>query len=298
MTARMRSISPIDLLLLTVMTIWGVNFTVVKVALGEMNPLAFNSLRFSLASLVLLVLTLLVSKSSTRVDRKTFARLFLIGAIGNGIYQIVFIFGIYMTLAGIASLILASTPIFVTIFNIALGIERIGVRGWVGILSSFVGIFLMVNIQSFGAAVSSGALVGDLLILVGTVCWALYTVLSRPMLSSINPVQFVAYTVALGTPVLIAVSVPSLVSQDFHAVSWIGWASLAFSSTLAIAFAYTVWYSGVREIGSTRTAVYSNLTPLVAVLFAWQVLGEQLLQRQVLGAGLVFIGIYLTRFSR
>jgi drug/metabolite transporter (DMT)-like permease len=295
MKIRVKRISAVDVLLLVVMVIWGVNLTVVKVSLREMDSLAFNSIRFSLAGMILLILAF--STGVTRLDRRTAARLFVIGLIGNGLYQVLFILGISMTMAGVTSLILASTPIFVSILNALIGVERIGIRVWGGVGSSFLGILLMINPGSLAEPVGLIFILGDLLILAATVCWAVYTVLSRPLLSSLSPLQFVAYTVALGTPFLVLVSIPSLMRQNFAAVSWLGWAGLVFSSTLAIGFAYVVWYSGVREIGSTRTAIYENLSPVVAVLFARQVLGESLLPTQLLGAVLVFLGIYLTRFS-
>ena len=296
MKIQVKSVSVVDALLLVVMVIWGVNFTVVKVVLKEMDSLAFNSIRFSVASVFLLVLVFLTGV--TQLDRRTIARLFVIGLVGNGLYQVFFILGIGRALAGVSSLILASTPIFVSILNALTGTERIRVRAWVGVCSSFLGILLMINLWSSSEVIGLTFVIGDLLILAATICWAIYTVLSRPLLSSLSPLQFVAYTVTLGTPFLVLVSIPSLVNQNFAAVSWLGWAGLIFSSTLAIAFAYVVWYSGVCEIGSTRTAIYENLSPVVAVLFAWQVLGERLLPTQLLGAALVFLGIYLTRFSQ
>ena len=294
MKIQVKSVSVVDALLLVVMVIWGVNFTVVKVALREMDSLAFNSIRFSLASAFLLVLVFLTGV--TQLDRRTIARLFIIGLVGNGLYQVFFILGIGRALAGVSSLILASTPIFVSILNVLTGAERIRIRAWVGVCSSFLGILLMINLWSLSEAIGLTFIIGDLLILAATICWAIYTVLSRPLLSSLSPLQFVAYTVTLGTPFLVLISIPSLVNQNWAAVSWLSWAGLIFSSTLAIAFAYVVWYSGVREIGSTRTAIYENLSPVVAVIFAWQVLGERLLSTQLLGAALVFLGIYLTRF--
>jgi drug/metabolite transporter (DMT)-like permease len=296
MTFSLKSVSVIDLLLLIVMTIWGLNLTVAKFALQEMNPLTFNSLRFAFASLVLLILTAL-SKSHSRLDRRTLAYLFLIGIIGNG-GQIAVILGLYRTLAIIAALILASTPIFVSILNEAFGTERLDTRGWVGVFASFLGIILMMNLDPLGREGFLWTLVGDLLVLVGTFCWALYTVLSRPILSSVRTLQFVTYTVALGTPLLLIVSIPSLVTQDFRTISWMGWTAVAFSSTLAVAFGYVVWYSGVRKIGSTRTAIYQNLTTLAAILFASQLLGERLFEKQIVGAALLFLGIYFTRFSK
>jgi drug/metabolite transporter (DMT)-like permease len=98
-------------------------------------------------------------------------------------------------------------------------------------------------------------------------------------------------------PFVVLVSILSLSNQDFGAVGWVSWAALFSSTTLAVVFSYMVWCTGVQEIGSTGTAMYQNLAPLMAVV-AWQVLGEKLFPTQVLGGTLVFLGIYLTRFSK
>ena len=63
----------------------------------------------------------------------------------------------------------------------------------------------------------------------------------------------------------------------------------------AIALAYLIWSYGVRRIGSTRTAIYSNITPIVALLVAWLGLGETPTLGQLAGAVVIFAGIYLVR---
>ncbi|MFI5449417.1 MAG: DMT family transporter [Candidatus Bathyarchaeia archaeon] len=138
---------------------------------------------------------------------------------------------------------------------------------------------------------------GDLLIVAGTVCWASYIALSKPILSSVSPLQFVTYTVILGSPIVIFASLPSLLSLDLRTVSWENWGIISYSALLSIGVAYTIWYSSVQRIGTARTAIYQNLVPLIAVVIAWQILGEQLLTRQLLGGAMIFLGIYLTRFS-
>jgi drug/metabolite transporter (DMT)-like permease len=59
--------------------------------------------------------------------------------------------------------------------------------------------------------------------------------------------------------------------------------------------AYLLWYHGVRHIGPTRTALYGQLQPVIAVLFAWAVLGEVPTVWQGLGAALVLAGLVLAR---
>jgi drug/metabolite transporter (DMT)-like permease len=66
---------------------------------------------------------------------------------------------------------------------------------------------------------------------------------------------------------------------------------------MAIALAYIIWNSGVSKVGGARTAVYSNLSPVIAAIFAWLTLGEAITTFMVVGAAMIFLGIYLTRKS-
>ena len=289
------SLSIIDILLVFVVVIWGVNFTLVKIALLEMNPLAFNCLRAIIASVFLIILSLL--KKNSRPNRRMFLQLLAIGLIGNGIYQVLFILGISRTAAGVTALILAATPIFVMIIDSSLQVEKVGHQEWIGVILSFVGIALMIHIESL-SSVGNTALAGDLFIVAGTVCWASYIAMSRPVLSSISPLQFVTYTVILGSPIVILASLPVLQSLDFYTITWENWVIVGYSAIFSIAVAYVLWYSSVQRIGTARTAIYQNLVPLIAVVVAWQILGEQLLARQFFGGVLIFLGVYLTRFSK
>jgi drug/metabolite transporter (DMT)-like permease len=72
---------------------------------------------------------------------------------------------------------------------------------------------------------------------------------------------------------------------------------MAGSSLLALAFAYMVWYTAVQKIGSSRTAVYSNLTPIVAMIVAAAWLGEQISGVQLLGTALILGGLAITRIQ-
>jgi drug/metabolite transporter (DMT)-like permease len=75
------------------------------------------------------------------------------------------------------------------------------------------------------------------------------------------------------------------------------WVLTILSSLLALAFAYMIWYTAVQRIGSSRTAIYSNLTPIVAMVVAAIWLGEHVGGAQVLGAVTILGGVFVTRLS-
>ena len=99
----------VGLVLLTL--IWGVNFAVIKVALDTFEPLAFNALRFPIAAFVLWI-GLRSQGPVPLPPREDLPRLILLGFLGNVVYQIFFIIGIDLTLAGNASLMLATVPVW------------------------------------------------------------------------------------------------------------------------------------------------------------------------------------------
>jgi len=286
--------SAIDITLIGMSFVWGVNFSVVKIALTDLSPLSFDSLRFGLASLFILTL-LWVLERDLSFRREDIGRLVLLGLIGNTIYQLLFINGIARTTAGNSSLILATTPIFVVLLSSVLDVERVERKIWYSIMLSFIGILLIVQGAGRTLTMTDQSWIGDLLILAGTICWSTYTVLSKPLLRRYTPLKLTAWTMVMGTPLLVLVSIPSLKEQNWGSVSMQGWLSLTYSFFFAIAIGYVIWYTGVSRIGSARTALYENLITVTALAVAWLFLSERMALLQVLGAALVLSSLYLAR---
>src|SRR3989337_1789378 len=287
--------SVIDIMLIGMCVVWGINFTVVKIALeANLSPLSFNSIRFSLASIFLLTV-LWIRERNLSIRRQDIGRLFLLGFIGNTAYQLLFIHGILRTTAGNSSLILATTPLFVAILSSVLLIEKIRRRIWYGVIISFIGIVLISVGAGKTPTIPSENWIGDLLILVGTICWSTYTVFSKPLLQHYSPLKLTTLTISMGTPLLVLVSIPSLAQQDWSAVSTQGWLSLAYSFCFAITIGYIVWYTGVNRIGNARTSLYENLVTVIAVIVAWIILSESMTPIQILGMAFVFLSLYLAQ---
>lgn len=289
--------SRIPVALPALVLIWGANFAVVKYALGDLRPLAFNSLRFLIASAVLGIF-LAAGRERVRVERRDWPAIVGLGLLGTTLYQALFIFGMDRTLAGNASLMLASGPVFTTLLSRVFRQERSSgvVLGGVGL--SLLGIVLVVLGGSKGVRFEAATLVGDLAILVAAAAWSGYTVGSTPLVHRYGVVPVTAATMWVGTLGLSLVSLPALLRQPWHAVGAGAWLALAYSGALGIATAYFLWYYSVRHIGATRTAVYTNFVPVVALLVAWLTLGEQPTALQLAGAAGILAGSALVHLGK
>lgn len=282
-----------DLLLLLMTVIWGSNFTAIKYSLEDLLPLSFNALRFTLASTLMLLLALR-SRKGLRVAPGDGKKLFGLGLLGNALYQSVFISGMAHTRAGNAALILATTPLFTAVLGRLRKHEFFTARGVAGLVLAFAGIVIIV-LSGRGEFSIGETVLGDSLLLISTICWSLYTVGSKNLIHTYGSMKATAIMMASGTPLLLLICTPTLIRQDWSRVRPLAIAGVIYSSVFAIAIAYVIWSYGVRKIGSTRTAIYSNITPIVALLVAWPALGESPTPGQLAGAVVIFAGVYLVR---
>lgn len=266
---------------------------VVKSALAEFHPLAFNGLRFSIAAALLLWLQW--RYEGLAVLRPVLPQVVAIGLIGNLCYQVLFIYGLDATQAAQAGLFTATTPLWVLVLAGVTGHDRFHPRVVFGLLIGAAGVVLLLWESFNGIAAGRQYWQGNLMLLAASASWAAYTVYSQPLLTRLRPLALTSATMTAGAIPLLVIALPEIARIQPRAVSLASWSGLAYSTLLALVFGYVAWSRGILAIGSTRTAVYVNLIPVVATATAWFWLGERLSARQLVGAVAVIVGIGLSR---
>ena len=283
-----------DLLLLCMALIWGVNYAVVKFGAAQLDPLAFNSTRVVLAAAVLVAI---VVAGGNRWPRgRDLAALLGLGVLGNGVYQFLFIEGIARTRAGDAALIIAAAPAFMAMIGRARGTERTGRAGVAGIVLSLAGIALVVFGDTSGGN-RDASLVGDGMLLVASLCWSVYTVFLQPYTERTDGLTLSAVTMVGGAVPLVLVSLPAIGRTAWSDLGAGGWIAVAYSGLFALVLAYLFWYRGVKVLGPTRSGMYANLQPIIALLVAWATLHEAPHLLQLAGAACIMGGLVLTRLQ-
>ncbi|MEP6689921.1 MAG: DMT family transporter [Gemmatimonadaceae bacterium] len=281
-----------DAWLVVMATIWGVNFSVVKYATAIVDPLAYNAIRVTLAAVVLAMLAALAP--GARLSRRDLLALPALGVLGNGVYQLAFVEGVAHMRAGDAALVIAATPAMIALIGRVAGVERVSRRGVFGIALSVAGIALVVFGTARGTA-GSTTLVGSATILAGALCWAVFTVLLKPYANRIDGLRLAALTMSGGAMALLLTSGPALARLELRHVPAVAWGAMVYSGLGSLVVAYLIWQRGVRLLGPTRTAMYSNLQPAVALTVAWFVLHEVPTAWQAIGAVTIIAGVLLTR---
>lgn len=283
-----------DAMLFMMATIWGANFTVVKYGTQAIAPLAFNGVRVVLAAVALSTLAFIGRR--TRATRRELVVLLGLGVIGNGLYQLLFVEGVARTRPADASLVIAAAPAFIALLGRLTGVERISTRGAIGVALSITGVAFVVigGSQDTGGQIQS-SLLGNVLVVAAALCWAVYTILLKPYTHRVDGVQLSAITMVGGAVPLLLFAAPDIARTDWAALAPLTWGAVAYSGLGALVLAYLFWYRGVRVIGPTRTAMYANLQPAIAILIAWMAFGDRPGVVQIAGIAIITTGLLLTR---
>jgi drug/metabolite transporter (DMT)-like permease len=172
--------------------------------------------------------------------------------------------------------------------------ERVKRMTLVGIGLSVIGVALVI-VGSAQPTKGEVTLLGSILVFLGVLSWTFYTILLQPYTKRIDVARLSAVTIVGGAVPLLIISMPAIVATDWSHVGVGGWLALLYSSVLSMGVAYIFYYRGLRILGPTRTAVYSNLQPIIALLVAWAFLGENPTIFQGIGAVTIVAGVFLTR---
>lgn len=281
------------------MVAWAGNFIVVKDAISVLPPVAFTFLRYGLASIALLGL-LRWTDGPIRLPRPETLRILLLGGLGFGIYQILWTVGLQTISAGDSSLLIAATPVFTAVIAVVIRADTLSPVKGLGIVLSFVGVVLVI---AAGVGLElRGSPIGYALTLAAAVCWATYTAVAARVLRRHSPLVLTTWATIGGTVVLAPIGLGQLFTPgalgpaQADALPSIVFA-VAYSGLLAAAIANVIVFNGVRLLGPTRITAMQSLTPALAVILAFIILGEPIGVGQVVGGIIIVTGVALTRFG-
>jgi len=287
----------LNLRLVFVALVWGVNFSVIKFAIADFHPLGFTVIRFALAALFL-SLVMIAGREPFAIERQDRFAVIRLGFLGITLYNILFVYGLKLTTAANSALLISLSPLFGALISAAGGKEPLTVRIGAGLMLATAGVALVIGGHHGELSFSSSDVAGDLLTLCATLTWALYTITAKPLLAKYSAIKVTAYSFASGSVLLLPVSFKGLINQGWSSVSALSWTAMAFSSFIAAGVAYVFWYQGVKDIGVTRTMVYHYLMPFAALLFAAFALDEQITVLQCIGGTGILSGVYLVQTNQ
>jgi drug/metabolite transporter (DMT)-like permease len=283
----------VDVMLLTTVLLWALNFTVTKYVITHgWRPLAYSGVRYGCATALFAAVTY-ARERSLRVARRDLVLLLAPAAVLLLLNQFGYVYSLKLTTASTVALILGTTPIFVGLFAFTVGLERLPASFWFAAACSFAGVALV----ALGSGGVSGDVWGDLLAIGTAATWAAYSVAITPLMRRYSPWRISAI-VLIGTWVgLIVAGAPQLSEQEFD-FGWLTWSGFVYAVVGPLVVTNILWFTSISRVGPSRASLFANLQPFVAVIIALLLLSEHLSTLEVAGGLAIALGIVLERRAR
>jgi drug/metabolite transporter (DMT)-like permease len=276
-------------MLLGTVLLWALNITVTKYMFQHgWQPLAYGTIRY-LAAIALFWAFTYRRERSFRIARADLP-LVALAALAIFANQVCFVFGVDLANASTVALVLGTTPAFIGLIALALGLEGLPWPFWIGVAASFAGVALI--------AVSTGrvgaGLDGTLIAIAVAFTWACYTTAIAPLMRRYSPYRISSLVLAIGWVPLALTSVGELPSQHFS-FGWTVWLGFAYAVVGPLFLTNVLWFTAIDRVGPSRASLFANLQPFFSVVFALILLGETLRPLEIAGGALIFAGIAFER---
>lgn len=276
---------------------FGANYSLVKMISPVLvKPFALNLLRVGL-SLVLFWSVWLLGNTSARIRKKDWGRFAWCGLAGVAINQMLFIKGLTLTSTIHASLLSLVTPLLVTLFALWVLKERFTLFKAMGLALGIGGSVFLI-LQKEAGHHATNYLLGDILIIVNAVSYAIYFILVKPLMQHYSPLHVIRWVFTIGFFMILPFGWQQTMDINWAGFQWQHYAALSGVIVTGTFLAYYFNAYGIQHIGAGNTGSYIYTQPVFSFLIATMILGESLTWQKVLSACLIFTGVYLVSLRK
>lgn len=273
--------------------LWGGSIVAQKMALGSFSAVEASVLR-DIGGLAILLATWWWKEGGgvLKINRTDMGLLGLLGlgVLGN---HLLILMGLNYVSGAVGGVIIGSSPVVTSLLSACL-IRDVPLGAvWGGAFLSFAGVGL-VSVAGFHAA-GEQPLLGSILVFLGVVSWALYSIGSRNIMERVSALTVNWTTLAVATVLQIPLlwTDQKMMDAGMSSVTTSDWLALGYLVVFATAVAQQAWLFGVKGIGPSRASVLGNLTPVAAIGLSAVILGESVGHIEIIGICLILTGVWV-----
>lgn len=224
---------------------------------------------------------------------------FLESLLGNFLFSICMLFGVSMTSAVSAGVIMASIPAVVAVLSWVFLRERIGLRVWLAVACGALGIGLLAvskatpHPATTASAAPGSPLLGNLLVFAAVLCEAAYAVIGKKLTGSLSPKRITALINLCGFLLMTPFGIYYAMGFDFAGIAPPVWLLLLFYALAASVWTVWLWMTGLRHVPAAHAGVFTVMLPISAAVVGVLVLGESLSGVQLLAFAIALLGVVL-----
>ncbi|MCF8069751.1 MAG: DMT family transporter [Desulfobacterales bacterium] len=273
--------------------IFGSSSVVIKISMFGFGPFTALAIR-SVIALIAILVWAIATHRPLKLKKGQFPQVMFI-ALLSFIEMSMYFIGFSKTDASRGSLLMNIQPFFILLLaHFFIPGDRITLKKTMGILFGFLGV-LFIFMENRG--VSSDLMVGDILIIIGVLCWAVNAIFVKLRIHNFEPFHLVMYSLLLGIP---AFSLQAFIfdSRMVGEITVASVSALFYLGIITVGFGYVAWTKIMQKIGTTTLHAFVFLIPVSGVLSGALVLGEPLTYKIVLALIFIVAGIMVVQLQK
>lgn len=273
---------------------YGTNVIAVKqIAPHHIQALGISFSRIFFTAILLTLLSLFNGKKE-KIEKNDYWLLMIAGLLGVTLNQTFSIMGIASTNPIHSSLLIMSTPIIVSVLASIFLKESFAGNKIIGLLLGLSGAFLLIKSRATSTETHPPTLLGDGLILAGSLCYSTYLILIRKVSRKYSPITILRFVFIFGAMFSLPFSLKSFVTAEWQAFSGWDWFSILYIVILGTLAANLLMNWGVQQWGPSKTGTFVYFQPVFGTLGAVLLMGEQFSTVKAVAGLLIVAGVWIT----
>ena len=279
--------------IISVTLIWGYTWVTMKIAISDIPPFLFSSLRLFIGAIPLFII-LIIQRKRLFVDKGIFKNYLIMSLLMSLGYMAILTYGMQFVDSGKTSVLVYTMPIFVTIISHFKLDEKINIYKMVGLTFGLLGLLFILGLEITNP--DTKVIFGELLILISALSWGLANVFSKIRFKNIDVIHMNAWQLMIGALLLFVLS---LILEPNYSVEWSNKAllSLLFNGLFSTAFTFVVWFWVLKKINASKASMALMFVPILGIIFGSLQLGENITISIVVGSFLICAGIFMNTYN-
>lgn len=286
------------LLLVGAAFFWGGNAVAGKFLAASLPPVTISFIRLMIGVFIMSPVIIRLLKQDMAALRENFKLLVFLAVTGIIGFNLLIYWALNYTTAINATLLNSTSPLFIFLLSALLIGEKMELKYWVSMAISMIGVLFVITQGSVERMLALQFNIGDLIMVLAVISWALYSIYIKKISGKLPSLAIFGFTLAIGFMLMIPAVAIEMSFVPLGEVDLVDLSALLYIGIFPSICSFLLWNRAVTMIGPSKASISLNLIPVFGAVAAFFFLGEVITIPQIMGGCLVFIGVFITSFTK
>lgn len=286
----------IVIILVLVQVLFGINFSTSKIIVLKLDPILWSNIRFLVAGIILLFITLITGRKHPKVNKGFILNLFILSLLGMALGQGLFLFGLKYTSSVNTAIITTTIPLLTLFIVVIRKQEELTWHKLIGIILGFLGVVFIRDLTQIDFGGDS--LRGDLLVFLGAICFAMYLSYGKEFLRKNDNLWVTSYMFIISGIMMCFINIPKIINFKMPQPDFLFVGCVVYTIIGATLLTYYLNNLVLKFASSAQVALFIYLQPLIAGLFGWYFLEEEITLRTFVCFMLILSGVIVSLMGK